>query len=288
MLLNKNQIEAAYTAFRADYEAGKLASTPLAEKLAMTVRSATSEESYSWLGQNSSLREWLGDKQFNGLAVSGFTLKNKDYEHTIVVNRNDIEDDRIGVLSGAFKMMGEGAALHPDRLLFELIGRGTSEPCYDGQPFFSATHPVAKGTASNLDVANAGDVPTWFLLDTTKAVKPFILQIRKDYKFIALDKDENDHVFRRAEFVYGVEGRLNAGFGLWQLAFASSKALTAANIAAADAAMMSLKADNGQPLGIAPNVLLVSPAMKESALKLLKLETSHYRDAFELIVCPWL
>ncbi|GHU27216.1 hypothetical protein FACS189488_15270 [Betaproteobacteria bacterium] len=119
-------------------------------------------------------------------------------------------------------------------------------------------------------------------------VKPFILQIRKDYKFISLDKDENEHVFKRGEYVYGVEARLNAGFGLWQLAFASNKPLTADNIAAADASMMSLKSPAGKPLGIAPNILLVAPSMKESALKLLKLDTSHYQDAFELIVCPWL
>jgi phage major head subunit gpT-like protein len=117
--------------------------------------------------------------------------------------------------------------------LFDLISRGTSEKCYDGQPFFSAAHLVAKGTTSNLDVASAGDVPTRFLLDTTKAVKPFILQIRTDYDFVTLDKSENDHVFMRREFVYGVEDRLNVGFGLWQLAFASSKALTAADAAMA-------------------------------------------------------
>jgi phage major head subunit gpT-like protein len=293
MLIDKDKIDAAYTAFRADYEAGKLAAQPLASRIALTVRSSTAEESYAWLGQNSSLREWIGDKHFNSLRLSGFTIKNKDFEHTITVGRNDIEDDRIGVLSGAFQMMGQDAALHPDSLLFDLIKNGAKQPCYDGRPFFDTDHPADpgdpdKGSVSNVDLKNAGDSPSWILLDTTKVVKPFILQLRKDYRFIRLDKDENGHVFKRGEFVYGVEARLNAGFGLWQLAHASSQPLTAANLAAADASMMSLKAPTGRPLGIAPNILMVAPAMKESALKLLKLETSHYRDAFELIVCPWL
>ena len=141
---------------------------------------------------------------------------------------------------------------------------------------------------SNVDVVTPGDAPTWLLLDTTKVVKPFILQMRKDYRFINLDKEDDENVFMRGEIIYGCEARLNAGFGLWQLAFASNKPLIAANIAAADAAMMGLKAPTGRPLGIAPNILMVSPSMKESALKLLKLDTSHYQDAFELIVCPWL
>ncbi|MDR3055181.1 MAG: Mu-like prophage major head subunit gpT family protein [Zoogloeaceae bacterium] len=293
MILNKDKIAAAYVAFRADYEAGKLAANPIAPKLAMNVRSSTAEESYAWLGTNSSLREWIGDKHFNGLTLSGFNIKNKDFEHTITVLRNDIEDARIGVLSGAFQMMGQDAALHPDSLLFELIKQGTTEQCYDGKPFFSTQHPAdgvnaKSGAVSNVDLANAGDSPTWLLLDTTKVIKPFILQTRKDYSFISIDKDTDEHVFKRGEFIYGVEARLNAGFGLWQLAYASSQPLDAAAIAAADASMMSLKSPTGKPLGITPNILMVAPSAKEDALKLLKLETSHYRDAFELIVCPWL
>ncbi|GHU32363.1 hypothetical protein FACS189497_13900 [Betaproteobacteria bacterium] len=190
-------------------------------------------------------------------------------------------------------MMGQDAALHPDSLLFDLIRRGGTEKCYDGRPFFSDSHPAPtpaskNATASNISLANANDTPSWYLLDTTKAVKPFILQTRKDYTFVSLNKDEDEPVFMRGEYVYGVEGRLNAGFGLWQLAYASSQPLTADNLAAADASMMALKAPTGRPLGIAPNILLVAPSQKESALKLLKLDTSHYRDAFELIVCPWL
>lgn len=292
-MVNKDKIAAAFVAFRADYEAGKLAAKPLAPQLAMNIRSSTSEENYSWLGQNSSLREWIGDKQFNALALSGFALKNRDFEHTIEVDRNDIEDDKIGVLSGAFQMMGQDAALHPDTLLFDLISKGATQLCFDGQPFFSADHLADpgdpdKGTVSNVDLTAPGDAPTWLLLDTSKVVKPFIIQTRKDYKFINLDKDSDENVFKRGKFVYGVEARLNAGFGLWQLAFASNKALTAANIAVADAAMMGIKAPTGKPLGIAPNILLVSPSKKEDALKLLKLDTSHYQGAFELIVCPWL
>ncbi|MDR3322903.1 MAG: Mu-like prophage major head subunit gpT family protein [Zoogloeaceae bacterium] len=294
MILNKESIASVFTNFRADFEAGKLAAKPIHPQLAMQVKSSSAEENYAWLGQNSSLREWIGDKHFNGLAVSSFTLKNRNFEHTISVPQNDIEDDKLGVLSSPFQMMGQDAALHPDSLLFELIQKGTGTPCYDGQYFFDTDHPADpgdpdKGGVSNLALdPQAGGVPSWYLLDTTKIVKPFILQIRKDYTFIKKDQNTDDHVFNRGEFVYGVEARLNAGFGLWQLAYASNLPLTAANVASADAAMMSIKAPTGKPLGITANVLLVSPAMKESALKLLKLETSHYRDAFELIVCPWL
>ncbi|GHU13029.1 hypothetical protein AGMMS50225_22270 [Betaproteobacteria bacterium] len=138
----------------------------------------------------------------------------------------------------------------------QYVGTGKLCPAERDAALTLARHPVdgnesGSASVSNVDLVNAGDTPTWFLLDTSKVVKPFILQIRKDYKFISLDKDENEHVFKRGEYVYGVEDRLNAGFGLWQLAFTSNKPLTADNIAAADATMMSLKSPAGKPLGIA-------------------------------------
>lgn len=44
--------------------------------------------------------------------------------------------------------------------------------------------------------------------------------------------------------------RVNAGFGLWQLVFGSNDAPGRENYAAARAAMMGLRADNGQIPGV--------------------------------------
>ncbi len=293
MIINKATMDAVFTNFRADYEAGALAAKPMKERLALTVKSATAEETYGWLGNYNSLREWIGDKHLNGLTLHGFTLKNRQFENTITVQRNDIEDDRVGVLSGAFKLMGQDAALHPDELIFDLMRHGAAQRCYDGQYFFDTDHPVdpsddTKGVVSNVDVTNPGDAPGWVLLDTTKVVKPFIFQERKPYTFVRMDHEADEKVFMRGEYRYGVEARVNAGYGLWQLAYGSNKTLDAARFAAARAAMMALKAPTGKPLGIIPDVLLVAPAFEDAARQLLNLDTSHYKGAVELIVCPWL
>lgn len=62
----------------------------------------------------------------------------------------------------------------------------------------------------------------WFLLDTSRAVKGVILQTRSDVpiEFAALDDpNSSEAAFHRDEFVYGVRGRYNVGFGLWQTVF---------------------------------------------------------------------
>lgn len=291
--INHAILEAAYTNFRGDFEAGRLAAAPQSDRLSMKVKSVTAEETYAWLGAFSGLREWLGDRNLNGLTVSGFTIKNRDFENTVTVSRNDIDDDRIGVLAGAFKMLGETAALHPDELIFDLIRNGSTRLCYDNRPFFSAAHPLdpmepENGTVSNADLTAPDDTPSWILFDTSKVIKPFIFQTRRDYGFIRKDRPEDDNAFMRNEFIYGVDARVSAGYGLWQLAYGSNKALTAANFAAARASMMNLKSPADRPLGIKPNILMVAPGKEEDALKLLNLDTSHYKGTAELIVSPWL
>jgi phage major head subunit gpT-like protein len=296
MIINRAALDGIFTSFRADYQAGTLAAKPLKDRFAMTSQSSTREETYGWLGAYNSLREWIGDRQLNGLVAHGFTIKNRTFENTVSVSREDIEDDMIGVYSGAFQLMGADAAMHPDKLIFELLRAGTTSTCYDGQNFFDTDHPInpdsaTAGTVSNCDMVNPSDAPEWVLMDTSKVIKPFIFQRRKDYTFVAKDQDSDENAFMRNEYVYGVEARVNAGYGLWQLAYGSNKDLSYANYATARAAMMKLKAPNGNPLGIVPDVLLVSPDYEAKARDLIL--TPKYNDGAmngtaEIIVCPWL
>jgi len=296
MIINRAALDGIFTSFRADYQAGTLAAKPLKDRFAMTSQSSTREETYGWLGAYNSLREWIGDRQLNGLVAHGFTIKNRTFENTVSVSREDIEDDMIGVYSGAFQLMGADAAMHPDKLIFELLRAGTTSTCYDGQNFFDTDHPInpdsaTAGTVSNCDMVNPSDAPEWVLMDTSKVIKPFIFQRRKDYTFVAKDQDSDENAFMRNEYVYGVEARVNAGYGLWQLAYGSNKDLSYANYATARAAMMKLKAPNGNPLGIVPDVLLLSPDYEAKARDLIL--TPKYNDGAmngtaEIIVCPWL
>ncbi|MDY0011305.1 MAG: Mu-like prophage major head subunit gpT family protein [Rhodocyclaceae bacterium] len=299
MIINQAALGAVFTNFRADYQAGMLAAKPLYDRIALTVPSATREEDYGWLGQYNGLREWIGDKHLKGLRVHGFSIVNRKFENTITVPRDDIEDDRVGVLSGAFKLMGQDAALHPDRLCFELLRDGATKPCYDGQYFFDTDHPVdpddpAAGTVSNADLTAPGDRPSWILLDTAQVVKPVIFQKRRDYTFTRLDNDGDENVFMRGEYIYGVEARVNAGYGLWQLAYGSNKTFDATRYATARAAMQSLKAPSGNPLGISPTVALVAPSVEQAARQVLVAQNDAagagnvWAGTAEVIVCPWL
>lgn len=149
MIVNSTSLRGIYTAFNTLFNQALTDYTPLYEKIAMVVPSTTGQETYAWLGDLPNMREWIGEREINNLTASDYTIKNKDFEATISLPRNAIEDDQIGLYSPAVKMLGESAAQHPDQLVFELVAKGFTAKCYDGQPFFSDDHPVGKKKYSN-------------------------------------------------------------------------------------------------------------------------------------------
>ncbi|WP_337050265.1 Mu-like prophage major head subunit gpT family protein, partial [Serratia fonticola] len=62
----------------------------------------------------------------------------------------------------------------------------------------------------------------WYLLDTTKPVKPFIFQEREQPTFVQQTSMDSDAVFMTRKFRFGCEARGESGFGFWQLAFGST------------------------------------------------------------------
>lgn len=293
MLVNRQAIAAIYKSFSLIFAEAMKAAQPVYTKIATEVPSSTRENVYPWLGKVPRLREWIGDRQIHNLAAHSWTIVNKDWEATIEVDRNDIEDDTLGVYTPIIQQLGEAAELHPDELIFELLLNGFNTRCYDGQYFFDTDHRdgegpiqsnmgtkvlsvdsyaaaraqmmsitdehgrplgvipnlllvppqlertaleivmaerdrygatnIYQGSAEVLVVPQLAANPTsWFLLDTKKPIRPLIFQRRKAPEFVARDQLTDENVFMRKTFLYGVDSRDNAGYGLWQLAYGST------------------------------------------------------------------
>lgn len=296
MLINRSNLAAATTAFNTIFN-NAFAGAPVDwEKVATLVPSSTKQEVYAWLGTTTRFREWIGDRVIQNLGTHDFTIVNKPFESTIGVDRDDIEDDRLGVYNPLFSQLGQDAKTHPDELVFALLKNGFTGKCYDGQYFFDTDHPVigADGQPASVSNYGGGAGTPWFLLDTSRVIKPIIFQKRRDYQFVAMDKIDDEAVFSRKEFRFGVDARVNVGYGVWQLAYASKQTLNAANYAAARAAMMGVKGDNGKPLGVRPNLLVLGPSLENAGFEVLKAErdaagaTNVYQNTADLLVTPWL
>lgn len=93
----------------------------------------------------------------------GFTIVNRDWEASIAISRNAIDDDQYGQTDVRVKELATEASRFFDELAFTLIGQGTQTTgtagsvyggvnikCYDGKAFFATDHAEGEsGTQSN-------------------------------------------------------------------------------------------------------------------------------------------
>lgn len=289
MIITPQALRGIYTAFNTVFNKAFEGQHPTYEKVATVVPSTSESETYAWLGDIPGMREWIGEREIQNLSGSAYTIKNKDFELTVGVDRNAIEDDKIGLYKPSIQMLGASAASHPDELVYALLASGFEAKCYDGKAFFATDHEVGKNAVSNkitsklsLEsyvtarammrgyknskgrslalVPNLLVVPpaleakareilvaefingtkntmqgtaelhveprltsdaAWFLLDTSRPIKPLIYQQRKKAKFVSKTAETDDNVFMSKKFIYGADSRGNAGFGFWQMAVGS-------------------------------------------------------------------
>jgi phage major head subunit gpT-like protein len=180
------------------------------DRLATEVPSSTRENHYGWIGRLPKIREWLGERIVNNLSSREYTLKNRQFEETLGLKREDILDDQLGLFNMSLDMLGMQAKLWPDSLIVDLLQNGHTATApyaaFDGQPFFSASHPVdvddsSKGTYSNYS--------------------------------------------------------------------STGMALTSANFNTVYNTMVGYLGEDGQPLGVVPDLLIVPPQLKLAALQIL-------------------
>lgn len=153
MLINPQTLRGIFVGFNTLFNKAFMAQQPSYEQIATVTPSTTDSENYAWLGDIPGMREWIGDREIQNLSGSDYSIKNKDFELTVGVPRNAIEDDKIGLYNPSVQMLGQSAAMHPDKLVFTLLGQGFAEKCYDGESFFSDNHKVGKKKVSNKGTA---------------------------------------------------------------------------------------------------------------------------------------
>lgn len=290
MIVNPQNLRGIYVGFNTLFNKALNTVEPLYKQIATVTPSTTDAETYAWLGDIPGMREWIGDREIQNLAASGYVIKNKDFELTVGIDRNAIEDDKISLYNPSIEMLAQSAAMHPDELVFALLASGFSAKCYDGEAFFSDAHKVGKKTVSNKGTAQlsleayiaarsgmmsltnakgralnivpdllvvppaleakardilvadfingsrntmqgtakplvvpqlAGHDSAWFLLSTSRPLKPLIYQERKKAKFVSKTAEADDNVFMKKQVLYGADSRGNAGFGFWQMAYGS-------------------------------------------------------------------
>ncbi len=109
-------------------------------------------EEYAWLGMAPTMREWISGRHAKSFRQSDYTIKNKKFEATLRIEKDDIRRDKTGqIMVRVDELAGRAADSHWLSLIMALILAGESGLCYDSLYFFDTTHSEGdSGSQSNL------------------------------------------------------------------------------------------------------------------------------------------
>lgn len=296
MLITPSTLKALQVTIDLRFKQAYNAVNPISTRLASTIPSGARGNVYPMHAKLAKLRQWEGERKIVNAKSYRYNLDNEKYELTLEVDRDDIEDDNIGVYSMVIDDMGQQSRLWPDDLVFAAILAGGTETAYDGTAFFSNSHNLGGHTIDNLFASTAltadnfaaaraammeytgedgeslrvrpdvllvppalevkarkivqastivessaavdnvlrglcevvvapqlatsagGLDTTWYLLDTSRPIRPFIFQQRMAPEMVALTSPSDEHVILRDKYLYGVKARGAAGYGPFWLA----------------------------------------------------------------------
>lgn len=149
LLVNRANIETIFTGLKTIFNQGLTAQTGQWQVCAMEVSSSGAGEDYAWLSRFPKFRKWAGDKAVKNLESGKFYVANEDWETTISVRRNDIEDDRLGIYNTQAKSAGMSAGELHDIIVDSLKNAAFTALCFDGQYYYDTDHLVQGANVSN-------------------------------------------------------------------------------------------------------------------------------------------
>lgn len=115
-------------------------------KFAQMFESSTTTETHVWADRIPQMRQWFGDRVVNNISLRSYSLTNQPFENTLALDAFNVADNKINAFAPAVQMLTMQATKWNDNLFFNAtygaIAGGTSFVTYDGQPFWSASHPA--------------------------------------------------------------------------------------------------------------------------------------------------
>lgn len=270
-MINQEIIESLFLELSSQfYGAFKNGEDASADALATPFPMHTKTVDFQWLGDLPDFREWIGERIVKELSNFRYTATYKEYELTLGVKMMDILDNVLSHYSLQSFAGGEEARLLRPKLIAAAYDGGDALPCYDGQNYFDASHPVGNDgdttTASNfLNAGGASIASPWYVADLSRVVKPVLFLSRLAPMFQQFTSMEtSEYVFKNKKFLFGSNAAYGTAYGLWQTCVRNEGAMTVQELMDTVDHMKDFRSDTKdeqgrrKKLGINPTHLIVA------------------------------
>jgi len=180
MIVDKANLGSIFVNLKTTFNKAFDAAPSLWQRTTMLVPSGGSQNDYTWLSRFPRMRKWVGDKVLKTLSAFKYTIVNDDWEATIEVDRNDIEDDSLGMYGPQAQEAGYSAKQLPDEIDADLKNNAFANLCFDGQYFYDTDHPVAGASVSNKSTAVLSAATTAAAAASYGAARTAVMTITDD------------------------------------------------------------------------------------------------------------
>lgn len=151
MQITPATIQALQTSFSTIFKGAYRDTPTFWARLATRVNSSTKTNTYGWMQRLLAMRKWVGPRVIQNMQAKSYLLENEPYEATLGVDRDEIEDDQLGLFDARVAELARVGARLPDQLVLEALLAGETNLGFDGSAFFATDHNLdPAGNQSNL------------------------------------------------------------------------------------------------------------------------------------------
>lgn len=148
MDINRKNMDSLFAGFKNNFLSGFELAPETWKKFAAPVQSGSASNIYPFLEQFGGMSEWSADRQVRNLTSQKIEVVNRDFEETVSIPRNDIEDDQYGIYGTVIAQMGLHAAKIWQDLAVEAL---LANPAWvDEVNFFSTTRTYGESVINNM------------------------------------------------------------------------------------------------------------------------------------------
>ena len=147
MIINRSNLNCMFLGFQGNFSEGFARVPDTWQKFSALINSGTAANIYPFMEQFGGMKEWNGDRRICNLAAQKMEVVNRDFEDTVAIPRNDIEDDQYGIYGTLIAQMGYNAGkIWQDLAVSALLSPGK---WIDGEDFFSTERTYGSNALVN-------------------------------------------------------------------------------------------------------------------------------------------
>lgn len=177
MIIAKEKLIGAYISFNTKFNDVLATSTPLYPQIASVFPSSARVETYNWLGLVPNMSKWIGERLIHKLTAEKYTIENFDWANGIEVERDDLADDKLGLVQKRIADLARKGLDAIDKAVADVYNgafTSTGGLTYDGQYLSDSDHTAAGAGGTSQSNTGTAALNEGSLEDAYEAMLGFV------------------------------------------------------------------------------------------------------------------